>query len=52
MRPVLIHLEDRRELPAVWCTAVRVDGDGKATLAVDEPYDPVRIELERISVSC
>src|SRR5205823_8390317 len=44
---VLIHVKDRMELPPASSSCksrVAMDGDGKASLPVDEAHDPERIE--------
>ena len=45
---VLVHLESSLNLPAKRAPHVRIAvyGDGEATLAVNEPHDPHRIELK------
>ena len=45
MRFVLIHLKDRRQLPAVRRTSVSVDRHGEATFSIDESHDPLRVEI-------
>lgn len=51
MRRVLVHVEDRVDLPSprplgeAW---VVMDRDGEATFPVDEAHDPEGIELERV----
>src|SRR5262245_25297159 len=44
MRLMLVHLEDRRQLPAVRCTGVGMDRHGEAAFSIDEANDPSRIE--------
>src|SRR5262249_8336504 len=51
MRLVLVHVEDRLDLPVArgsdeW---IPMEADTEAALAIDEADDPARIELERVS---